>query len=401
VGSPILLVVNGGSSSCKASLFDISDFQEPIKIADTVLNLDETQRITQTTTWYQHGEVDRSDATIASVPDMSDALCSWLESLAINTDINFIGHRVVHGGNEFSSATVLNDKTFTALQRMSGLDHLHADSTNAMISRLRSKYPNATHVACFDTTFFTEMPDISKLIALPKTIQDTGVRRYGFHGLSYSYVSARFGHLAGDVARRGRVIYAHLGSGSSLVSIMNGHTIDTTMGFSPASGIPSATRVGDTDPTIASYVNSAIGISDAEFARLSQTESGIKAVSETTGDMKRLLSMESTDPKAGLAIDFYVYNVQKAIGALAAGIGGIDSLVFTGGIGEQSSDIRRRICSSLSHLGIVLDDTKNDDGEFTISSHESATGVHVIPTDEAQTIVQQTIQLITDTKGTG
>jgi acetate kinase len=366
VGTPILLTINNGSSSCKAALFTFSPQLE----------------LVAETTFHRTG-----------TNDLLEAIQNWLQDYTSEYPLAAVGHRFVHGGMAYDSPRLITPEVLDNFEDLQAFDPLHAKPATELMREFVRLYPDTPQVACFDTSFFADMPAVAKLIALPKTLRDAGVRRYGFHGLSYAYVQREFERGAGTVARNGRVVYAHLGSGSSLMATRSGIVMDTTMGFSPVSGVPSSTRSGDTDPTIASFAERTQGINPSEFAEITQTRSGLLAVSDTSGDMKHLLEIEQDDPRAAEAVSFYVYNVQKAIGSLAAAVGGLDSLVFTGGIGEDSSVIRRRICAGLSFLGIELDDSKNDRHEFTISATDSGAGVHVIRTNEAVIMAEQTLRL--------
>ncbi|HRJ06123.1 MAG TPA: acetate/propionate family kinase [Candidatus Saccharibacteria bacterium] len=371
MGTQILLTINSGSSSCKADVFTISGTHELSEKIATV-SFHQTHHVSEP----------------------ADTLFEWVDSISQSYEIAAIGHRFVHGGDKFDSPQLIMDSTLADLEYLTVFDNLHNSPANELIAETMRRYPNVPQVVCFDTSFYKAMPEQARLIALPDHIQKLGVRRYGFHGLSYEYVQQEFERQAGTTAMNGRVIYAHLGSGSSLTATKDRVPIDTTMGFSPASGIPTGTRSGDIDPTLAAFLEKNAGLSSHKLASLAQEESGLKAISGSSGDMKSLLEREEHDPKAAQAVDFYVYHVKKAIGALGATINGIDSLVFTGGIGEQSSVLRKRICETLGFLGLILDDKRNDKHEFTISADGSATGVHVIPTNEAAVIARQTMRII-------
>lgn len=366
VGNPIILTINNGSSSCKAALFTLSPTIE------IVANL---------TIHHTDGK------------SPLEAIQEWLRNFTIDNQLVAIGHRFVHGGTLYTEPQRISPEVLGGLDGLQPLDPLHAEPSNKLIKEFFGLYPDIPQVVCFDTSFFADLPLIAKRIALPDTFSDAGVRRYGFHGLSYTYVQREFERLAGTTAKNGRVIYAHLGSGSSLAATKDGQAIDTTMGFSPVSGVPSSTRSGDIDPTIVSFVQEQHGITADEFTKIAQTESGLLAVSGTSGDMKHLLEIEADDSRAKEAVSLYVYHVQKAIGALAATIGGLDSLIFTGGIGEESDIIRERVCAGLSFLGVALDANKNSQHEFTISAEHGGAGIHVIRTNEAAIIAEQTKEL--------
>lgn len=400
MGNRILLTINSGSSSCKTALFALTDsFEVDHKIVDASFEQTDDHSFERKVTWYVD-QPEMPSQNAAESASIIDALSDWLTALPSSFEIAAIGHRIVHSGGRFSSAVQMSDDTVNQLENLIQFDRIHAKPALDIIKQVRQHYPNTAQAVCFDSYFFNEMPKKARAIALPERIVSLGVQRYGFHGLSYTFVQQEFGYKAGTSARNGRVVYAHLGSGSSLCATKDGNVIDTTMGFSPASGIPSSNRSGDIDPTIAGFIDKAANITADELADLSQTESGLRAISGSSGSMKHLLNVETHDSKAAEAVEFYVYSVQKAIGALVAAIGGIDSLVFTGGIGEQSSILRQRICDSLAYLGIELHDSRNFAHDFTISSDNSQVGVHVIPTDEGSVIADQTASAIRSQKVT-
>lgn len=247
-------------------------------------------------------------------------------------------------------------------------------------------------MACFDTAFFRDLPRVAKIIPIPKKYYEIGVRRYGFHGLSYTSLLSTFRDKAGETAANGRVILAHLGSGVSVTATRLGKPVDTTMGFSPASGIAMSTRSGDLDPTIFSFLHRQNNMSADEFDHMVNFESGLLGVSGVTGDMHSLLSLEEQNRDAAMAIELFVRDVKKSIGALATTLGGVDSLLFSGGIGEQSAVLRARICQGLEYMGIEISEVANERHSFLISAEHSRVGVHVIPTDEARVIALQTIE---------
>lgn len=366
-----ILTINSGSSSCKVALFLVDNPQRTLEL---------------------------HSAETLSGTNQSDVLLDWCRKLPSELEIIGVGHRFVHGGPVFTAPAVVNGDIIAQLETLVQYDSLHGAPALDIIKSCVGMFNGCAQVVSFDTSFYANLPPLARMIALPEYIRAKGVRRYGFHGLSYSYVQREFENRAGLVARNGRVLYAHLGSGSSLTATKHGEVVDTTMGFSPASGIPTNSRTGDVDPTLASFVQQSLGISADEFATIAQTESGLKAVSESSGDMKHLLDVEDSDPKAALAVALYVYRVQMAIGSLVAAMGGIDSLVFTGGIGEQSSILRSRIVSSLDYLGISVNQARNREHAFTISEPGGGVGVHVINTDESiilaenvrNTIIEQT-----------
>jgi len=306
-------------------------------------------------------------------------------------DVCAVGHRVVHGGTRFTHAELVTDEMVVALDDLAPLDPDHLPEEIAIIRAMRTSLAGVPHVACFDTAFHHAMPRVATLLPIPRRFEAAGVRRYGFHGLSYTYLMSELSRIAGDEAR-GRVILAHLGSGASLCAVMNGNAIDTTMGFTPTSGIPMATRTGDLDPGALLFLLRSMKVS--ALGDLVNHESGLLGVSETTGDMRTLLATEASDLRAAEAVSLFCYQAKKAIGALAAAMGGVETLVFSGGIGEHAAPVRARIASGLEHLGIHVDDARNARALPVISTDATACTVRVIPTDEESVIARQTLDIV-------
>jgi len=255
-------------------------------------------------------------------------------------------------------------------------------------------FPAAHQVLCFDTAFHHDLPTRARLLPVPRSLEAKGIRRYGFHGLSYASILEELRQVEGEEAATGNVIVAHLGSGASLVALQGGKPIDTTMSMTPASGIPMSTRSGDLDPGLLFYLSHTYGYDATRIQHMVNFESGLLGISEITPDLKQLLELEDTDDRAKDAVEIFCYHVTKAIGAFASALGGLNTLVFTGGIGEQAPLVRARICSQLSFLGITLDDNRNQAGERRISADGSPAGVHVIHTDEAKTIARETMHIL-------
>lgn len=371
----MLLSVNAGSSSLKVSVFDRYDLHVPI----SSLSIEHIGTSTES-----------PESAVARVQ-------AWLvNDLAIQiSSIEAIGHRVVHGGPRYSSATPVDNDLIAYLESITPLAPNHMPGTLTALRAFIAAYPQARHVACFDTSFFHAVPDVAKFLPIPLSLQTQNeIRRYGFHGLSYESLLASFKRHEGETAHNGRVILAHLGSGASVAAIKNGQPIDMSMGFTPVSGIMMSTRSGDLEPGILTYLEAEKGMSPAELSDLFTNKSGLLGVSETTADMQVLLNTQNENPQAKLAIDLFVYKIKKTIGAYAAALGGVDSIIFSGGIGERSAEIRARICEGLGFLDIVMDDVRNNDGARLISSDRSDVGVHVIPAREDEAIVNQTITVI-------
>lgn len=346
------------------------------------------------TTCKDSGEKQTQKVTTSSQATAIDILMNWLNENLPATTINAIGYRVVHGGPDHSQPELITDDFEQKLQSFASFDPEHAPATLEIIEEMRKRFPNTPHIACFDTAFFHNLPRVAQLLPLPRKYEAKGLRRYGFHGLSYAYLLSAFRAMADETEADGKIIFAHLGSGVSLAAVDNGKPIDTTMSFTPASGIIMSSRSGDLDPNIFGFLSQQTGMSLYEFNHMINFESGLLGVSELSADMYTLLQNEESNPKAAEAVELFVYQVVKSIGALTAALGGIDALVFSGGIGEQSSILRKRITEKLKFLGVKLNIEANDKHSEVISTHESQVGVYVIPTDEAKIITEQVIETL-------
>jgi len=371
----VLLSVNAGSSSLKVSVFDRENLQVP------------------------HASLAIEDIGISGETPQTAAqrVQQWLSSeLAIQPEqIEAIGHRVVHGGQEYDSAALVTPDLLTYLQSITPLAPNHMPGTLASITAFLAAYPNADHVACFDTGFFHDVPGVAKTLPIPLSLQqENGIRRYGFHGLSYTALLASFKDNEGEAAHNGRVIMAHLGSGASVSACKDGQPIDMSMGFTPISGIMMSTRSGDLEPGLITYLEKEKGMSPDELADLFANKSGLLGVSGTTANMRTLLEMQDEDPNSKLAVELFCYKIKKTIGAYTAALGGVDSIIFSGGIGERSAEIRARILSDMEFFGIVIDNVRNQQGARLISNDRSRVGVHVIPAREDYAIMTQTINVI-------
>jgi acetate kinase len=280
------------------------------------------------------------------------------------------------------------------LKNIIDYDPEHLPEEIKMITIFRKRYPEPVQVACFDTSFHTTMPPVAKLLAIPRRFQAKGIKRYGFHGLSYAYLMEQLDLEEWNEAAKDRVILAHLGSGASLAAVKDGKSIDTSMGFSPAAGIPMGTRTGDIDPGVAWYLMKSGALSPKQFNQLINHESGLLGISETSADVRELLKFQKTDIRAAEAIELFCYQTKKWIGSFAAALHGVDTLVFSGGIGENSPEIRERICQGLEFLGIELDKAKNLNNEPFISADVSTVSVRVIKTDEELMIARSVCHIL-------
>jgi acetate kinase len=391
--STSVLVVNAGSSSLKLTLFEAHAQGTNRTLLSVVVSdigqLVATLQLTDTTGKPQEQQLQLADHEAA----LTEAL-HVMEQAGPGVTVAAIGHRIVHGGPRYARPQMLTPQLEQELQALTNYDPDHAPAALTCMALLRARAPHVPQVACFDTGFFHELPRMAQIIPLPREYEAQGVRRYGFHGLSYTYLLSAFEQLAGKPAAKGRIIMAHLGSGASLAALQGGKPVDTTMGFTPASGIVMSSRSGDIDPGVVWYLQRQTGMSAEEFNRVVNFESGLLGVSGLSPSMRVLIENEKTNPHAAEAVELFCYDVRKAIGALTATIGGLDSLIFSGGIGEQSHILRRRICKGLDYLGIELDQTPNKKHADLISSNKSRVGVHVLATNEAAVICEQTLAVI-------
>jgi acetate kinase len=378
MGQERVLSLNGGSSSLKFALYRVHR------------NGDAPERLAA-------GNIGRIGT---EVPDHTQALERALEELsrAVGGDslggLVGIGHRVVHGGPRLDRPMLITPEIVGELRRIQDLDPDHLPAEIAVIEAMSRKAPGLPQVASFDTAFHRTIPRVARLLPVPLRYEARGVRKYGFHGLSYEYLTEELERVAGSSAARGRVVFAHLGAGASLAAVRDGRCIDTTMAFTPNSGVPMATRSGEMDPGVLVYLMRSEGIGADALDDLLSHRSGLLGLSETTADMRDLQAREATDPRAADAIAVFCYQVKKTIGALAAALGGLDTLVFAGGIGENSVLVRERVTDGLEHLGFELDRERNRAGASVISSGASRGTVRVLRTDEESVLVRHTLRVI-------
>ena len=328
------------------------------------------------------------------------AMFAWLDQHQYLSGLQATGHRLVHGGARYTSPQRITPKFLSALKKLVPLDPDHLPAAIRGIQFIAKKFPKLAQVACFDTAFHSSLPTVAKRYALPRRYYDAGVRRYGFHGLSFEYIVGELRKLDAKLAAS-RVIVAHLGSGASMVALQDGHSVDTSMGFTPLEGLVMSARSGDLDPGLLLYLLAEQNMSAKEAGTLLNKQSGLLGVSGSTGDMRDLLEKAPHDAHAAEAIDLFCYRAKKYIGAYAAALGGLDGLVFTGGIGERAPAIRERICSGLDFLGIRLDAAANAANAPVISASDGRVNVRVIQTNEDLMIVQHVIAVLGEkTRGT-
>ena len=390
--SSTILTLNAGSSSVKWALFHAGSL--PVRMATGKIERIGLPEGIVTMTDSETGHNDRRTIQVASHAAVVRVLIDQLSQNGQGSSLQAIGHRVVHGGSRYAEPQLLSPEVMEELHRLSPYDPEHLPAEITLIEAFGTRYPGVPQVACFDTGFHRHLPRVASLIAIPRRYEKLGIRRYGFHGLSYAYLMNELERLAGREAARGKVILAHLGNGASLTAVRNGTGIDTTMGFTPASGLPMSTRSGDLDPGLVSYLSRTEGMTAEQFHDMVNAQSGLLGLSEISPDMRDLLERESRDVRAAEAVALFCYQGKKWIGAYAAALGGLDQLVFSGGIGERSSVVRARMCQGLDFLGIRLDHARNEIDAAVISDPESRVTVRVIRTDEESQIAQSVCRLL-------
>ena len=386
----VILVLNAGSSSLKFQIL-AADAGLARQIRGQVDGIGVHPRLRAT---GADGEVlvDRTwaPADLPDLPAATEALRGWLSGLG-GVELRAVGHRVVHGGPDFDRPVRLDAEILARLTALEPLAPLHQPHNLAAIRVVAAINPDLPQVACFDTAFHRGRPAHTDCYALPRAFYDEGVRRYGFHGLSYEYIASRLPDLAPEIAG-GRVIVAHLGSGASMCALSAGRSIESTMGFTALDGLPMGTRPGQLDPGVVLHLIEQRGMAPAEVTDLLYKASGLKGLSGVSNDMRDLLA--SDDPGAAFAIDHFVHRTALHAGSLAAALGGLDAFVFTAGIGERSAPIRARIAERLAWLGTALDPAANEAGSLRISTPESRVALLVIPTDEELMIARHTLDLV-------
>ena len=391
-GKPAVLALNGGSSSIKFALYQPGD--PPQRGLHGKVD-----RIGLRGTTFDFNDPAQNQHDIHGIgdfdhPTAANFLFDWLEKQIGLASIKGVGHRVVNGGSKYYEPLRVTKDMLDELRRISAYAPEHLPSEIELIDLFRERVPHLPQVACFDTTFHRDMPRVAKILAIPRRFLAQGVERYGFHGLSYAFLMEELARVAGTEAAQGRVILAHLGNGASLAAVHDGKSIDTSMGFTPTAGVPMSTRSGDLDPGLVWYLAQAERMTMEQFHQMVNHESGLLGVSETSSDLRDLLGREATDVRAAEAVALFCYQVKKWIGAFAAALGGLDILVFAGGIGENAPVIRARICEGLGFLGVQLDAKRNAVGEALISADASPAQVRVIRTDEDLMIAKAVFRIL-------
>ena len=388
---PAILTMNAGSSSIKFALYTIgSTLQRVLHGKIDRIGL-------KGTVFSIHGSVGKPQSSRSiRADDHGSAAEFLLNDLALQpafASVQAVGHRVVHG-MQYSKPQWITSALLSELRRMAPYDPDHLPREIQLIQAFCKQYPTLPQVACFDTAFHHAMPYVAKWLPIPRRYMARGIQRYGFHGLSYAFLMEELVRLGDPAGKKGRVILAHLGNGASLAAIRDGKSIDTSMGFTPASGLMMSTRSGDLDPGIISYLSRTQAMTAAQFQTMVNSESGLLGVSATSPDVRDLLAKAAKDARAAQALDMFCYHAKKWIGSFAAALGGVDTLVFAGGIGENAPVIRQRICQDLGFLGIRLHASRNTKNSPLISESDAAVCVRVIHTDEELMIARSVARLL-------
>ena len=384
------LVLNAGSSSLKFCVFQRPKGQNwRLEARGQIEGIGTLPRLSVKDA---NGEsLAQQDVKVNDGGEAVEALAAWLRSKYGGSKVLGVGHRVVHGGARFKGPTILNEQVLEELRELIPLAPLHQPYNLAAIEAAFERLPGVPQVACFDTSFHRGQPAAAELIPLPLELRQAGLQRYGFHGLSYEYIASVLPEVAPEIAT-GRVIVAHLGSGASLCALKDGKSVDSTLGFTALDGLCMGTRPGAIDPGVVLHLFQGLNLSAKEVETLLYKKSGLLGISGISNDMRDLLGRP--EPESCLAVDYFVYRAAKEIGALTAVLGGIDGFVFTAGIGENSPEIRRRICESSKWLGIELDESANTNSSSKISTSRSKVAVWVIPTNEELMIARHTSSLL-------
>jgi acetate kinase len=384
-----ILTINAGSSSIRFAIYttgselqqNLSGKIERIGLKDAIFTINQNNNKSEK-------KIDASSFHKATI-----FLIGWFEKQDWFNNIKSIGHRVVHGMNH-TQPEIITKELLEELHKIIAYDPDHLPAEIELIKAFRKRYPDLVQVACFDTAFHTSMPRVAKLLPIPRRFDDKGVHRYGFHGLSYSYLMEQLTKIVGKEKANGRVILAHLGNGASLAAVRNGKSIDTTMGFTPSGGLPMSTRCGDIDPGVAWYILKSENLTPSQFNQLINHESGMLGISEISSNMQDLLEHEAKDIRAAEAVALFCYQVKKWIGAYIAALGGLDTLVFSGGIGENSPTIRSRICEGLEFIGVKLYEKRNKNNSPVISMDNSPVTVRMIHTNEESMIAKSVSKIL-------
>ena len=388
-----ILTVNGGSSSIKFALFEIGDSLQGRLLEGRIerIGLPEAMFVVKGS---RLGDNFSRAVTATDHTAAVQLLMDWLEERTRHEALTAVGHRVVHGGLKYSDPQRITSEMVEELRQLSPFDPEHLPEEILLTEAFHRRFPDLTQIACFDTAFHHDMPRVARLLPIPRRYEAKGVQRYGFHGLSYAYLMQELERLAGAKAAKGRIILAHLGNGASMAAVRDGRSLDTTMALTPAAGLVMSTRSGDVDPGLISFLARSEQMTAAQFDQMVNHESGLLGVSATSSDMRDLLARETEDVRAAEAVALFCYQAKKWIGAYAAALGGLDTLIFAGGIGENAPPVRARICEGLSFLGIELNGSRNAESSGRISTDASRVTVRVIRTDEELMIARSVCRVL-------
>jgi acetate kinase len=386
-----VLTINGGSSSIRFAMYQTEGVLVPV-LSGSIENIN-----SQNTTFSFTNSISKEEKSftieINDFEESANYLADWLELQVDFSVIKAVGHRVVHG-MQHTEAQRITAELLNELKEIRSYDPEHLPGEIKLIEIFTKRHPACTQVACFDTAFHTTMPHIAKLLPIPRKYFEMGIKRYGFHGLSYAYLMQELQRRAGKQTAGGKIILAHLGNGASLAAVKNGKCIDTSMGFTPTSGLVMGTRTGDLDPGVAWYLLQVEKLMPEKFNHLINHESGLLGVSATSADMKEIVKLKNTDTRAAEAFELFCYQAKKFVGAYTAALEGLDTLVFSGGIGEHSPEVRSGICDGMEFLGIELCEIKNMNNETIISAKTSKVTVYVIKTNEELMIAEMVCEVL-------
>ena len=386
-----VLTINAGSSSLKFSLYRVDGQAPALALEGQIEGIGTAPRMKAKDAEGQELADRRWQDAGMDHAAFFRVLGEWLRGQLGDTRLAGVGHRVVHGGIDFAAPVRIDDAVLGRLEKLCTLAPLHQPHNLAGIRAVAAAQPDLPQVACFDTAFHRAHPELADWFALPRRFHDDGIRRYGFHGLSYEYIAKTLPKIAPELAEA-RVVVAHLGSGASMCAMQAGRSVDSTMGFTALDGLPMGTRCGALDPGVVLHLIRAYGMDANAIEAMLYHDCGLKGVSGISNDMRDLLA--SDDPRAAQAVDLFVWHIARELGALAAVLGGLDALVFTAGIGERSPEIRQRVCARAGWLGIALDEAANRAGGPRISDLGSRVAVFAIPTDEEQMIARHTLAVL-------
>ena len=387
-----IIAFNTGSSSIKFALFEIGE-TEHLVFSGSLTKIG--NRNGTFSVMDDHGLSLSCESVAAESHDAAcDYVLSWIRSQFEGRKPDAIGHRIVHGGPLYSTPQIVTSELIASLDTLSPYAPEHLPQAIDAVRHAARIFPGTLQVTCFDTSFHSTMPAVAKLYALPESIRKEGVQRYGFHGLSYEYILLELMRQLGAQAVEKRIILAHLGHGASMAAVKNGRSIETTMGFSPAGGLVMSTRTGDLDPGVILFLLQQNKMTPRAIKEMVNRQSGLLGVSGSTDDMRELLKAEEVDDSAKQAVELFCYQARKNIGALSIVLGGLDTLVFTGGIGEHSSVIRSRICTGIEFLGIRVDEKKNSTHSAIISPESGEVDIRIIKTNEELMIARHTMRIL-------